>query len=275
MNKQAWFDKATTRLERVSELTGLSPGVLTAFVILIAGFLLALLSQGAARRLSSRAARLIAGLNHTGRDMPDTTAIDQGVGRAVFWLVMVCAGMAATETLGLPVVTAWLSGVATFVPRVVVAIFIVALGIVAARVTRQVVSRMAASARLTGADRVGRIAELVLLVSTALIAIEQLGVEVSFLKTTLLIVLGALVGGAALAFGLGGRELVANILAAHYVHKIYQVGQTVRIGDAEGRIVRFTETSVILESPEGQIAVPARRFSDRRSILVTSVPGAR
>jgi small-conductance mechanosensitive channel len=134
---------------------------------------------------------------------------------------------------------------------------------------------MAASARLTGADRVGRIAELVLLVSTALIAIEQLGVEVSFLKTTLLILLGALVGGAALAFGLGGRELVANILAAHYVHKIYQVGQTVRIGDAEGRIVRFTETSVILESHEGQIAIPARRFSDRRSTLVTSVPGAR
>jgi hypothetical protein len=249
--------------------------VLSALLILIAGFVLALLLQGVARRLSSRAARLIAGLNHAGRDIPDTKQIDKGVGRAVFWLVMVCAGMAATETLGLPVVTAWLSGVATFVPRVVVAIFIVALGIVAARVARQVVSRMAVSAKLTGADRVGRIAELVLLVSTALIAIEQLGVEVSFLKTALLILLAALLGGAALAFGLGGRELVANILAAHYVHKIYQVGQTVRIDDAEGRIVRFTETSVILESREGQIAVPARRFSDLRSTLVTGVSGTR
>jgi hypothetical protein len=259
----------------VSELTGLSPSLLTALVILLAGFLLALLLQAAARRLSGRVARLIAGLTQAGRDLPDTRPIDQGVGRAVFWLVMVCAGMAATETLGLPVVTTWLSGVATFVPRVVVAIFIVALGIVAARVTRQVVSRMAVSAKLAGADRIGRIAELVLLLSTALIAIEQLGVEVSFLKTTLLILLAALVGGAALAFGLGGRELVANILAAHYVHKIYQVGQTVRIGDAEGRIVRFTETSVILESGVGQVAVPARRFSDRHSTLVTKAPEAR
>jgi hypothetical protein len=173
MSKQPWFDKASTRLERVSEFTGLSPSVLTALLIMIAGFLLALLLQSAARRLSGRAARLLAGLTHAERDVPDTTPIDQGVGRAVFWLVMVCAGMGATETLGLPVVTAWLSGVASFVPRVVVAIFIVALGIVAARVTRQVVSRMAVSAKLAGADRVGRIAELVLLLSTALIAIAN------------------------------------------------------------------------------------------------------
>jgi len=270
MDKQAWFDKASTGLERASELTGLSPGLLSALIMLIAGFVVAVLLQGLARRLAGRAARLIGGLNQSARDLPDTSRIEHGVGRAVFWLVMVCAGMAATETLGLPVVTAWLSGVATFVPRVVAAIFIVALGVVAARVARQVVAKMAASAKLTAADRLGRVAELVLLLTTALIAIEQLGIEVSFLKTALLLMLAALLGGAALAFGLGGRELVANILSLHYVHKIYQVGQTVRIDDAEGRIVRFSDTSVILESREGLVSIPARHFSEQRCTLVTA-----
>jgi small-conductance mechanosensitive channel len=74
--------------------------------------------------------------------------------------------------------------------------------------------------------------------------------------------------GAALAFGFGGRDLVANILSAHYVHRIYQVGQVVRIDGIEGRIVRITETSVILECAEGDVSVPARTFADQRSTLI-------
>jgi hypothetical protein len=83
-----------------------------------------------------------------------------------------------------------------------------------------------------------------------------------------LIVLGTMLGGAALSFALGGRDLVANILSAYYVHKLYAVGQTVRVGDAEGRILRITEMCVVLECAEGSIAVPARAFSDMRSTLV-------
>jgi hypothetical protein len=95
--------------------------------------------------------------------------------------------MAATETLGLPVVTAWLSGVATFLPRIAVAIMIIALGTVAARVTRHVVTSTASTANVTSAERLGRVAELTALLATVLVAIEQLGIEISFLKATLLI----------------------------------------------------------------------------------------
>ncbi|HTU59917.1 MAG TPA: hypothetical protein VMF89_15805, partial [Polyangiales bacterium] len=110
--------------------------------------------------------------------------------------------------------------------------------------------------------------EMALLLGTALVAIEQLGIDISFLKSTLLIVLGGLLTGAAIAFGVGGRDLVANILSAHYVHRLYQVGQTVRVDGVEGRIVRIAETSVILECAEGDVSIPARVFSDRRSTLV-------
>ena len=41
------------------------------------------------------------------------------------------------------------------------------------------------------------------------------------------------------------------------MHKLYAVGQTVRIGDTEGRILRITETFVVMECAEGSVAVPA------------------
>jgi hypothetical protein len=64
---------------------------------------------------------------------------------------------AVDRTLGLPVVTAWLSGIATFLPRVAVAILIIALGTAAARVASHVVRSTANAANMPMAERLGRV----------------------------------------------------------------------------------------------------------------------
>ncbi len=268
MDARAWLEVAKPLTDRIALATGLARSTIVAMLILLFGLILAEVLGRLARRLVGRSANWIGSLQPGAMTVPHLERVQEGVARAVYWLVVVCAVMAATETLGLPVVTAWLSGVATFLPRVAVAILIIALGTVAARVARHIVSSAAGSANVTSAERLGRVTEMVLLLGTALVAIEQLGIDISFLKATMLILLGGLLLGAALAFGFGGRDLVANILSAHYVHRLYQVGQVVRVDGIEGRIVRITETSVILECAEGDVAIPARTFSDARSTLI-------
>jgi hypothetical protein len=268
MDARAWLEVAKPLTDRVAAATGLTRSTIVAMLILLVGFLAAAVLGRLARRLVARSARWIGNFQPGAMSVAHLERVQKAVGSAVYWLVIVCAVMAATETLGLPVVTAWLSGVATFLPRVAVAILIVALGTVAARVARHIVSSAAGSANVASSERIGRVTEMALLLGTALVAIEQLGIDISFLKATLLILLGGLLAGAALAFGTGGRDLVANILSAHYVHRLYQVGQVVRVDGVEGRIVRITETSVILECAEGDVAIPARTFSDSRSTLI-------
>jgi hypothetical protein len=268
MDARAWLDVAKPLTDRIAAATGLTQSTVVAVLILLVGLVAGAVFGRLARRMVARSARWIGSLQPGAMSLPHFDRVEKAVGRAVYWLVVVCAVMAATETLGLPVVTAWLSGVATFLPRVAVAILIVALGTVAARVTRHVVTSTAGAANVTSAERLGRVTELALLLGTALVAIEQLGIEISFLKATLLILLGGMLLGGALAFGFGGRDLVANILSAHYVHRLYQVGQVVQIDGVEGRIVRIAETSVILECPEGDVSIPARRFADMRSTLI-------
>jgi hypothetical protein len=268
MDARAWLDVAKPLTDRIAAATGLTQSTVVAVLILLVGLVAGAVFGRLARRMVARSARWIGSLQPGAMSLPHFDRVEKAVGRAVYWLVVVCAVMAATETLGLPVVTAWLSGVATFLPRVAVAILIVALGTVAARVTRHLVTSTAGAANVTSAERLGRVTELALLLGTALVAIEQLGIEISFLKATLLILMAGLLLGGALAFGFGGRDLVANILSAHYVHRLYQVGQVVQIDGVEGRIVRIAETSVILECPEGDVSIPARRFADMRSTLI-------
>jgi hypothetical protein len=254
---------------------GLPRNVVLALLMLALGMALALLVDRLARKLIGKATALLASRGHTIAAIQGSERVAAAVGRTLYWIVVVIAVMAATEMLGLPVVTAWLSGVASYLPRIAVAVVIGALGLIAGRAARYMVATAASTAQLPAAQRLGRLAQVAIVIATALIAIEQLGIEISFLKTALLLVLAALLGGAALAFGLGGQHLVANILAAYYVQKLYQVGQTVRLDGLEGRITRITETAVIIDSKDGEVAVPAREIAESRSLLVPGAGGPR
>jgi len=259
----------TRWVERAEAATGVSSRLIGAAAVLLGGWLLAVLLRLLVPRLVRRIERWVpASRRGALEEVVGPHGTGAVVGRMVSWLILLLAVMAATETLGLPVITAWLSGVASYVPKILVAVIIGILGIVSGRIARTALSRAAPWTRLMGGDQLGRIAQGAIVVATLIVAIEQLGIAVTFLTTGLVIVLGAVLGAAALAFGLGAREVVANVLAGHYVRQLYQVGQTVRIEKTQGRILRITPAAVVLEAAEGEVAVPARRFTDTGSVLV-------
>ena len=119
------------------------------------------------------------------------------------------------------------------------------------------------------AHSLARATQVSIVAAMTLVAAEQLGVDTSFLTAVFLIVLAAMVGGAALAFGLGARDVMADILAMHYVNKSYRPGQLVRTGSEQGRILRTTHTAVILEGADGETSIPARHFAGDRCVLLS------
>jgi hypothetical protein len=265
MDDEGWVANVQALGEAWIASSGLPRGGVLFVLIVALGLGFAVLARAISTRLVRRGSRLIARM---GAVPEGHSRLPKTVGNAVFWLVLLLTVMAASETLGLPVVARWLSEAASYVPRIVAAILIVSLGTLAARLARRLVISTARTANLPAAERLGKVTEVSLLVGVALVAVEQLGIEVSLLATVVLIVLAALLGGFALAFGLGGREWVANVLSAHYVGRLYQAGQRIRVGEVEGRVVRITETAVILESDEGQVAIPAQQFASTASTLL-------
>jgi hypothetical protein len=89
------------------------------------------------------------------------------------------------------------------------------------------------------------------------------------LTVLLAVVLGAMLGGVALAFGFGARTAVSNIMGSHYLRQVYQVGQTVRLGAIQGEIVAITTTAVVIKAQDGRVVVPAKEFSEAPSTLLT------
>jgi hypothetical protein len=253
----------------MQKVSGYLPTFLAAMALLLAGWLLARLLRAWSIRLIGGLDRFIRGhriegwLRRIGLERPASDV----VGGIVFWVVFLLFFTAATETLGLPVVATWLGGVSTYLPRVLVAVLIIFAGLLAGNLARDAVTTTASAAGIAYGALLGRIVYVVILLIAAVTGVDQIGIESRFLTATITIVIGAVISGVALAFGLGARTAVTNIIAAHYLRQNYRVGHTIKIGDVQGKIVEITNTAVILESTDGRVLVPAKAFSETVSVL--------
>jgi small-conductance mechanosensitive channel len=120
----------------------------------------------------------------------------------------------------------------------------------------------------------GRVVQVVILFTTLVIGIEQIGINVGFLTNVLLVIIGVLLAGGALAFGLGAKTLIANIIGAQYLRKHCRIGEWMRLGDVEGIIVEVTQTSIVLDTELGRTVIPAQHFQEQISSFRSEIVGA-
>ena len=256
--------------EQVVDFLEVLPRVLGALGVLLAGFTLAHLLRLLVRRLLENLDRWIPSLisRRAVLRLGDLSSFADLMSRIVFWSVFILSLTLATEVVGLNVVSTWLGGITTYLPQLFAAVLIGFVGYAAGKFASEMIVRITKSVGAGDPQILGRTVQIVILIATGIIVAGQIGINVSFLTQLTVIVLASLLGGAALAFGIGSRTLVSNILAVHYLRQHYRIGQTVKIGEHEGRILEFTSTTVMLDSDEGRIMVPAKEFEEMASILV-------
>lgn len=91
-----------------------------------------------------------------------------------------------------------------------------------------------------------------------------------FLTNALIVIIGILLAGACLAFGLGAKTMVANTIGAQYMRKHCQVGESIKLNGFEGEILEIRQTCIVIETPDGQAIIPAKLFHEQVSVLSSS-----
>jgi hypothetical protein len=271
MDTATWSDAvrhaATTLVDRV--VTRL-PDAVGAALILLVGWAAGRLLSAVLRRLLARGLDRLQGSRFLGREdrLGWRRSLPALIGGLVFWTVMTVAVVAAADTLGLALLGELLATVARLLPQVLAGVVIIFAGIIFAELAQGAVARAAAAAGVPYAGALGRAVQLGIVVMALVMGTKQAGIDSTFLMIALPVALGGLLGGAALAFGLGSRTAVSNIIASHDLTRHHEVGQRVRIAGLEGRIERLTPTAVILQATEGRVVVPAKLFSEEVAVIL-------
>jgi small-conductance mechanosensitive channel len=208
------------------------PVLIGAIIILIVGYLIA-------KALQAIVGRVLEGIGFDRWmerggikqffDRADTQHTPHSIlGRLVFWFVFIIAITMATDALGIPQVSAVLAQLIAYIPNIIAAILILILAALLANFLSSIVRGA------TGSGLLADIARYAIIVYAVFAALTQLGVAVELTAPTFLIVLGAVALAAAIAFGIGGREVAREVIEKAYNRSQQEVSSDSTSSSPEG-----------------------------------------
>jgi hypothetical protein len=246
------------------------PHLGAAILLLLVGWLVASLVRGATVRLAGGFDTVLARVGRwsaSRRRLQLTPGARKLIGNVVFWLIILLFVSMAARVARLEVFTIWLDRIVAYLPTLIAGGLILLAGYFVSTLVRDLVTAALDSAGSTQSELLGRIAQGGIFLAATVIGLDQVGINITFLTALFSIVAGGLLLSLALAFGLGARVLVANLLGARQLQRLLEPGQIARISGMEGQVLELTSTSVVLATDDGRMAVPAKLFQEEAFLI--------
>ena len=143
----------------------------------------------------------------------DPVGIVAGV---VKWIVRIVVLLVAFDALGLPAVSDVMRQLLLWLPNLVVAIFVLFIGGIAARALGNIVRGATAEGGFANPETLANVTRTTVWAFAVVVAINQLGIATNLINTMFTGFVGALAIALGLAFGLGGRDLASRTLENWY-----------------------------------------------------------
>jgi len=139
-------------------------------------------------------------------------SLSEMLGVICYWLALLVTFVVAINAVGLTIAADLLNRVILYVPNIIAAIFILILGMFVATLLNNIVQAAAGNAGLSQTKLLGKITEVVVIVFAVLMTLEQLNIQAQVLQNAIMIVLASMGLAAALAFGLGCRDVAEKFI---------------------------------------------------------------
>lgn len=202
----------------LAEIGAFIPRLAAAIGILMLGFLLA----KAAERLTDWFFHRI-GFDRFMQEGGVTEALERAgttldpssvLAKLVFWTTMLLVILVAADALGVGAVSELFAEMLGYVPNVFAAVFVLVLGIVLGEFVKDLV--LASAGALPAAMTLARAAKGAIVLLAMFMALEQLDIAQDVLLVFFVAVAGAAALATGIAFGLGGRDVAAQITRDWY-----------------------------------------------------------
>ncbi len=136
-------------------------------------------------------------------------------GRLAFWLVMILFLLLSLAALNIAPMNDLVSRLFVFLPQLLAALVILVLGYVVSVFLQRAALLAAVNAALPRARALAGAVQLLVLLFTAAMALEQVGIGSSIVLAAFSVAFGSVGLAAALAFGYAARDLARSVLERH------------------------------------------------------------
>lgn len=194
------------------------PELLSALIILILGLIIASIAGKIVKKLAGylkidslmKKIKVKEELEGLGLKFEFGTVL----GKIVKWFFLIATLIAVADVLKIPQITQFLEKIALYIPNILVAVIILAIGVVVARLAYDAIKKGTETFRLSSytAKILASVAKWAIIIFTGMAALVQLGVATDMIRILFTGMVVALSLALGLAFGLGGRKKAEEII---------------------------------------------------------------
>jgi len=184
------------------------PGIVAAIIILIIGYFVSLGLGHLVRIILEKAGLNRYAEKHKMANVVGHIHMSHVFGEIVKWYIFIIFIQSAVDLLKLGTLSSVLNAFVLWLPNVIVAAIVIIFGI---GLSHYISMKIEEHTEMKGTRFLSRVLKIVIIFMVIVVALSQIGVDVSILENTFLILIGALAIGIAIALGIGlGKSLSLN-----------------------------------------------------------------
>ena len=238
------------------------PNLLGAILILIIGWLVIKLVVYVLKKILilAKVDKLTEVINEKvffGKDAFKINVLNVIVGFAK-WVLYLVLLIVAADIMKWNAVSSGTSNLVQYIPTLFSALALFVIGLYLANLVKNAVNRLFDSFDLNGAKIISNILFYIIAVIITVTALNQAGINTDLITNNLTIIFGAFLVTASLAFGLGSKEIISDLLKSFYARKNFEIGQKIKFKNVSGTIESIDNISMILKTEDGKIVVPIK-----------------
>lgn len=254
----------TALTQLLNQLVAFVPKLLGALLIVAVGYVVTRIITTLLKRLLQ-----IVGIDRLGARLQQIDVVSRAgieislstvIAQILYYFMMLVILVAATDVLGLAVVSNLVSSAIEYVPNLLAAIVILVIGAIVADMLRELTVVTCRSVGIPAAGMIGSIAFWFVFIAILVTALSQAQLETEFVVINLSIIIAGLSLAFALAYGLAAKPLMSGFLAQFYNRGKIKVGDRIRIDGEEGVIVSIDRASFTLEANGITTVVPLSKM---------------
>jgi len=206
--------------QALNTFMGFIPSLIGALIVLVIGWFIAgFLARLIARGLNAIGLERAVERSGIGRFIEESNTrwtMSEIIAALIKWSIFLIFIQAAASLFGMPQITGIINSVILFIPKLIVALAIIVIGSLLAKFLAGLVRGSLAEMGVGNSNLFSKLAKYAVIGFAIVAAFNQIGVAQTVVNALLFGLIGSIALALGLAFGLGGREVAAQITRSWY-----------------------------------------------------------
>lgn len=249
----------------LSSMMSTLPGLFGGLVLILVGFIVAKFVQKTLEKLGKKI-----GLDRLGEKLNNIDMIANAnfnielskiISKIIYYFIILVFIVAATDVIGIPALTNLFNDILNWIPNLLVALVILAVGLVFADFLRGLIYTACNSFGIPSARMISLFAFYFLFINIVISALSQARVDTSFISSNISILIGGAALAFAIAYGLASKNVLSNFLSSHYSKEKLKIGDRITVAGHQGVITDMDRSNLVLASEGKKVIIPLHRLT--------------